>query len=60
MRVVRDGRVINEGRIASLRRFQDDVREVASGYECGLGIENFNDVQVGDEIEFWIQEEVPR
>ena len=60
VRVVRDGRVINEGRIASLRRFQDDVREVASGYECGLGIENFNDVQVGDEIEFWIQEEVPR
>ncbi len=60
VRVVRDGRVIHEGSVDSLRRFKDDVREVASGYECGLGIENFNDVEIGDEIEAYVIEEVAR
>ncbi len=50
-RVLRDGVVIYEGRIGSLRRFKDDVREVQNGFECGIGIENFNDVKVGDVIE---------
>ena len=60
VRVVRDGVVIHEGKIASLRRFKDDVREVASGYECGVGIENFNDLQEGDVIEAFLMEEVQR
>lgn len=60
VRLVRDGRVVHEGRIGSLKRFQDDAREVASGYECGLGLENFNDVHVGDEIEVYVVEEVAR
>ena len=50
-RVLRDGVVIYEGRIGSLRRFKDDVREVQNGFECGIGIENFNDVKIGDVIE---------
>ncbi len=51
VRVIRDGIVIYTGELGSLKRFKDDVREVASGYECGLNIENFNDVKVGDVIE---------
>ena len=51
VRLVRDGIVIHEGEIASLKRFKDDVREVDSGYECGLNIANFNDLKVGDTIE---------
>nr|WP_243663745.1 hypothetical protein [Rhodothermus marinus] len=51
MRVIRDGVVIYEGAISSLKRFKEDVREVQSGYECGMGIENFNDIKVGDQIE---------
>lgn len=51
IRLVRDGIVVHEGTIASLRRFKDDVKEVATGYECGIGIENFNDVKEGDIIE---------
>ena len=58
VRVVRDGSVIHEGAIASLKRFKDDVREVASGYECGIGLERFNDVKVGDVLEVFTQEEV--
>lgn len=50
-RVLRDGVIIYEGRIGSLRRFKDDVREVQNGFECGIGIENFNDIKVGDVIE---------
>jgi translation initiation factor IF-2 len=49
--LLREGVVIYEGRLASLRRFKDDVREVVSGYECGIGVENYNDVKVGDQIE---------
>ena len=51
IRVVREGIVIYEGNISSLKRFKEDVREVVSGYECGIGIENFNDVKVGDAFE---------
>ncbi len=51
VRLIRDGVVIYDGSLASLKRFKDDVREVQNGYECGIGIENFNDVKVGDQIE---------
>lgn len=57
-RVIRDGVVINEGRIASLKRFKDDVREVAAGYECGIMLENFNDFREGDIIEIYTLEKV--
>lgn len=60
LRLVRDGRLIYEGRISSLRRFKDDAKEVASGFECGIGIENFNDIKVGDVIEAFTREEVGR
>jgi len=60
VRVVRDGTVIYEGNIASLRRFRDDVRSVRSGFECGVGIENFNDIKEGDVLEFFEVVEVPR
>jgi translation initiation factor IF-2 len=59
-RVVRDGVVVYESRIGSLRRFKDDVREVAEGFECGIGIENFNDVHEGDVIEAFEVREVAR
>ena len=50
-RVLRDNRVVHTGRLGSLRRFKDDVKEVQAGYECGLGLERFNDVKVGDVVE---------
>lgn len=56
VRVVRDGVVIFEGKLASLRRFKDDVKEVNTGYECGIGIERFNDIKVGDTLEFYTHE----
>ena len=59
-RVLRDGVVIYEGRIGSLRRFKDDVREVQNGFECGISIENFNDVKVGDVIETYELVEISR
>jgi translation initiation factor IF-2 len=59
-RLVRDGRVVWEGKIASLRRFKDDAREVQAGYECGIGLENFNDVKPGDIIENFEMEAVLR
>ncbi|HEY7030834.1 MAG TPA: translation initiation factor IF-2 [Thermomicrobiales bacterium] len=59
-RVLRSGTVMHEGSIKSLKRFKDDVREVAAGYECGLGLDNFNDLQVKDQIEFFHREEVAR
>ena len=60
VRVIRDGVVIYTGKIASLKRFKDDVREVAAGYECGIRIENFQDIKVGDIIEaFELKEEKP-
>jgi translation initiation factor IF-2 len=60
VRVVRDGVVFHEGKIASLKRFKDDAREVAAGYECGISIENFNDIREGDVIEAYVMEEVKR
>lgn len=59
-RVLRSGTVVFEGGIKSLKRFKDDVREVAAGYECGLGLDGFNDLVVGDQIEFLHREEVAR
>lgn len=60
IRIVRDGIVIFEDKISSLRRFKDDVKEVNSGYECGVGIEKFNDIREGDTLEAFIMEEVAR
>jgi translation initiation factor IF-2 len=60
IRIVRDSIVVHEGKLDSLRRFKDDVKEVASGYECGIGIEKFNDLKEGDVIESFVMEEVPR
>ena len=60
IRVVRDGIVIMEDQITSLRRFKDDVREVAAGYECGIGLEKSTDIQIGDILEAFIMEEVAR
>ncbi len=60
VRLVRDGVVIYEGKIASLKRFKDDVKEVQAGYECGVGLENFNDIKVGDVIECYTIEKVKR
>jgi len=60
VRVIRNGIVIYDGVIASLRRFKDDVREVAAGYECGIGIEKYNDIKEGDTLEFYKMEEIPR
>ncbi len=59
-RLVRDGRVVWEGKIGSLKRFKDDVREVQTGYECGIGLENFNDLKPGDVIENFEMEAVLR
>jgi translation initiation factor IF-2 len=60
VRVIRDGVEVYEGAIASLKRFKDDAREVREGFECGIGVENFNDVKVGDLIEAYRIEEVAR
>ena len=57
-RLIRDGVVSWEGNITSLRRFKDDVSEVREGFECGIGLENFNDLKVGDQIEAYIVEKV--
>ena len=55
---VRDNIVIHEGNLASLRRFKDDVREVAAGYECGMQVEKFNDIKIGDIIECFVMEQI--
>ena len=60
VRIVRDGIVIHEGVLSSLKRFKDDVKEVASNYECGCGFENFNDIKEGDVFEAFVMEEIPR
>ena len=60
IRLVRDGIVIHEGNISSLRRFKDDAKEVNQGYECGIGIENYNDIKIGDIIECFHMVEVER
>ncbi len=58
VRVLRDGVVIYTGKINSLRRFKDDVKEVSAGYECGIGVENFNDIKVGDSLEAFVMMQV--
>ncbi len=60
IRVVRDGIVIFEDKISSLKRFKDDAKEVAQGYECGIGLEKFNDIRVGDILEAFVMEEIER
>ena len=60
LRLLREGRVIFEGRISSLKRFKDDVKEVKVNFECGVGIENFNDIKVNDEIESFVKKEIAR
>ncbi len=60
VRVLRSGAVIHDGEMSSLKRFKDDVREVTAGYECGLVVSNFNDIEVGDTMEFYRIEEVER
>ena len=60
IRVLRDGIVIFEDKISSLKRFKDDVKEVAQGYECGIGLDRFNDIKVGDVLEAYIMEEIAR
>jgi translation initiation factor IF-2 len=59
-RITRDGTTVYTGSLASLKRFKDDVREVREGLECGIGIENFNDLKVGDRIESFRLDEVKR
>ena len=58
LRLLRDNVVVYEGHLASLKRFKDDVKEVVSGFECGLSLENFNDIKIGDVVEAFTQEEV--
>ena len=58
VRLVRDGIVIHEGVLSSLQRFKDAVKEVAQGYECGIGIEKYSDIKVGDVIEAFVMEQI--
>ena len=58
VRLLRDSAIVHDGTLSSLKRFKDDVKEVQSGQDCGIGIENFNDVKVGDIIEFYETEEI--
>ena len=60
VRIVRDSIVVFEGDLSSLKRFKDDAKEVAAGYECGLSFEKFNDVKVGDIIEAYVMEQIER
>lgn len=60
VRLLREGKIIYEGKIGSLKRFKDDAKEVAQGFECGIGIENFNDIKVGDLMEAFVKEEKAR
>ena len=55
--LIRDGAIVCQGKISSLKRFKDDAKEVTSGMECGIGIENFNDIKEGDVIEAFLMEE---
>lgn len=60
VRLVRDNVIVFDGKLSSLRRFKDDVKEVASGYECGVGLENYNDIKENDEVECYVQQEIER
>ena len=58
-RLIREGIIVYDGKLGSLQRFKDQAKEVVSGYECGLTIENYNDIKVGDTLEFYEAQEVP-
>jgi len=58
VRVLREGVVVYTGKISSLRRFKDDVKEVLTGFECGIGVEHFNDLKLGDNLEAFVLDEV--
>jgi translation initiation factor IF-2 len=60
VRLMRDSVVVHEGQLGTLRRFKDDVREVQNGYECGIALENYNDIQVGDVVECYEVQEIAR
>ena len=60
VRIIRNGIVVYEGELAALRRFKDDVKEVNSGYECGLLFNKFNDIKEGDQVEAFIMEQIPQ
>ena len=60
VRVIRENVVIHEGKLATLKRFKDDVKEVTKGFECGIQLENYNDIKEGDIIEVYIMEEIKR
>ena len=60
IRIVRDGIIVHEGSVSSLKRFKDDAKEVLSGFECGITVENYNDIKEGDVIEAFEMVEVPR
>ena len=59
VRLIREGIIVYDGKLGTLRRYENDVKEVAAGYECGITIENFNDIKEGDLIESYGEEEVP-
>ena len=60
VRVIREGVVIHDGKLVSLKRFKDDAKEVSKGFECGMQIEDYDDIKVGDTIEAYILEEIKR
>jgi len=60
IRLIRDNVVVHEGKLISLKRFKDDAKEVAAGYECGIQIENFNEIKEGDILEVYIMEEIKK
>ena len=60
VRLLRDNVVVHEGKLSSLRHLKDDVREMAAGYECGMSLEGHNDIKIGDVVECFIMEEIPR
>lgn len=60
LRLLRNGKVVYQGKVSSLKRFKDDAKEVQTGFECGIGIENYNDIKVGDEIEAFVEESIAR
>ena len=60
VRLLRDNVIVHEGSLSTLKRFKEDVREVREGYECGMALENYNDIQAGDVIECYTVEEIAR
>ena len=60
VRIIRDGKVVYEGKVNSLKRFKDDTKEVAAGFECGIDVENFNDIKVDDILESYKITEIKR